>query len=261
MPSPPEDWQRFAPAKDFEENAFERELQRFAALAESGNHYQLLGLSSLAAPAEIRRRFYALARRFHPDRHMAHPEWSGPLHRVMDALTAAYKTLSDEVARQNYDQQLENSGAYVLGQTKSAEQRRAEECLVKAKECLRAENFVGSIVWLRRAVELAPDSSRYQALLARSLAAVPQYRREASEHFERAIELNPSNAWAHFQLARLFEEIKLPWRARPHYQIVLEFDPDHTGARERLRQLDGAGAKHRAGEPSFLERLLRRMKR
>ena len=259
--SPPEDWQRFAAPKDFEQDSFEREMQRLLAIAETGNHYQILGLTSLASTAQIKRRFYALARRFHPDRHMSHAKWTPTLHRLMDALTAAYKTLSDAPARENYDVQLAGSGAFALGQSKSEAQRGVEECLEKAKQCLYAQNFVGSIVWLRKAVELEPRSSRYQALLARSLAAVPQYRREAVEHFSRAIELSPSNAWAHYQLARLFEEMKLPWRAQPHYLKVLELDPEHTGARERLQQLEARSKPRRAAKPSFLERLLRRGKK
>jgi curved DNA-binding protein CbpA len=258
--SPPEDWQPFAAKKDYDENAFARELQRLLAIAEGGNHYQFLELASLASPAEIKRRFYALARRFHPDRHMDKPEWSTPLHRLMDALTAAYKTLSDETARAEYDRQLAGSGAFALRQGKSEAQRAAEECFEKAKECLRAQNFVGSIVWLRKAVESEPGSSRYHALLARSLAAVPQFRREALEHFQRAIELSPSDTWAHFQLARLFEEMKLPWRARPHYEKVLEYDPEHRGANERLCQLDAAG-KPRPTKAPLLDRVLHRWKK
>src|SRR2546422_8482199 len=211
--SPPEDWQQFELRAAFDPSAFERELQELLAVTEAGTHYQLLGVTALATPAQIKHNFYALARKFHPDRHMDHLEWAGSLHRLMDALALAYRTLTHEKSRQSYDRQLAESGAFTLGQNKSEEQKNAEECLQRAKECLRAENFVGSIVWLRKAVEIEPDSSKYQALLGRSLAAVPQYRREAAEHFHRAIELDSLNTFAHFQFAKLLEEMGLPWRA------------------------------------------------
>lgn len=257
--SPPEDWQQFESQAVFDPAAFERELQELLAVAQAGTHYQLLDVTALATPAQIKRNFYALARKFHPDRHMDHPEWAGSLHRLMDSLALAYHTLTHEGSRQNYDRQMADSGAFTLGQNKSEAQKNAEECLQRAKECLRAENFVGSIVWLRKAVEIEPDSSKHHALLGRSLAAVPQYRREAVEHLHRAIELDSLNTFAHFQFAKLLEEMGLPWRARPHYQKVVELDPENTEARDRLRQIDAGQGEQRSAGPGFLHRILNRI--
>ncbi len=256
--SPPEDWQKFA-APGGDAAGFEKEIKRGLDLAEAGTYYQLLGVTSVASRAQIKRSFYELARRFHPDRHMARPEWTAELHRLMDSLTLAYKTLADEVSRRAYDQRLAESGAFTLGQNKTQTQKSAEECLQKGRECLRARNFAGSILWLRKAAEMEPNSSKYHALLARSLAVVPQYRREAVGHFEKALELDPLNAWAHFQFAKLYEELKLPWRARTHYEKLLELDPDHTGARARLRAIHAAQGKPRKAGRSILARLLSRI--
>ncbi len=257
--SPPEDWRRFATPGGSNAAGFEKEMKRLLALTQSGSFYQLLGVTSIASRAQIRHCFYVLARKFHPDRHMARPEWTAELHRLMDALALAYKTLADDASRKAYDLRLAKSGAFTLGQNKTETQKNAEEFLEKAQECLRARNFVGSILWLRKAAEMEPNSSKYHALLARSLAVVPQYRREAVGHFERALELDPLNAWAHFQFAKLYEELSLPWRARSHYEKALELDPEHAGARARLRAIDaGKGEPHKVG-PSILERLLSRM--
>ncbi len=256
--SPPEDWQKFA-APGGDAAGFEKEIKRGLDLAEAGTYYQLLGVTSVASRAQIKRSFYELARRFHPDRHMARPEWTAELHRLMDSLTLAYKTLADEASRRAYDQRLAESGAFTLGQNKTQTQKSAEECLQKGRECLRARNFAGSILWLRKAAEMEPNSSKYHALLARSLAVVPQYRREAVGHFERALELDPLNAWAHFQFAKLYEELKLPWRARTHYEKVLELDHDHTSARARLRAIHAAQGKPRKAGRNILARLLSRI--
>ena len=257
--SPPEDWQQFAPQRGWNPAEFEREMQRLLELAETGTYYQLLGGTAVSTRAQIKRSFYQLARAFHPDRHMGRREWAAPLQTLMDALTLAYKTLSDETLREKYDQRLAESGVFTLGQNKTEAQRNAEECLEKARELLRAENYAASILWLRKAVEIEPDSSKYHALLARSLAAVPQYRREAVDHFERAIELDSMNAWAHFHFARLYEDLNLPWRAHPHYEKVVELDSEHREASERLRALDAAQATKGAAEPSLLDRFLSRL--
>ena len=184
-----------------------------------------------------------------------------PLHQLMDALTQAYKVLGDDAARKEYDRRLAQSGTFALGVEKSEPQRTAGQCLEKARECLAVQNFAGSILWLRKAVELEPASAKYRGLLARSLAAVPQYRHEAAEQFEKALQLDPWNAFAHFHYARLLDEMRLPWRARAHYRAVLEADPAHAEARERLEQLEAEEAGQKSEEATLLGRLLGRLSR
>jgi len=257
---PPDDWKSFeaAPTAVFDLDAFAQEMNRLLTVAASGTYYQLLDVTSVAPRAEIKRRFYALARRFHPDRHMDRPEWTASLQKLMESLTQAYKTLADETARERYDQRLAQSGAFTLRQPMSEEQKSAAECVERARECLRAQNYLGSIVWLRQAVQQEPGSSKYHALLGRSLAAVPQYRREAVTHFERALELDPLNLWACYQFGQLYEAMGLPWRARPCYQRVTELDPLHAGAREGLRRCDLDKTRKPAPGPRIVDRILHR---
>jgi tetratricopeptide (TPR) repeat protein len=87
-------------------------------------------------------------------------------------------------------------------------------------------------------VEIAPKEAKYEALLARSLAAVPQYRQEAVHHFEKAIELDEWNTSTYFQFGELYELMRLPWRAIPLYRKILEIDPEHNKALERLNELE-----------------------
>ncbi len=77
-------------------------------------------------------------------------------------------------------------------------------------------------------------------MLGHSLAAVPEYRREAVEQFEKAIELDPSHVAAHFEYAQMLELMNLPGRARRYYARVLELDLDHREARERLNRIDSS---------------------
>jgi curved DNA-binding protein CbpA len=211
-------------------------------LARKGTHYQLLGSSPDATAKQIKQSFYALAQRFHPDHHMESQERMGRLKELMGAATAAYKTLGDEGRRAKYDARLAASGAYNLQRTKTTAQEMAEQCFGHATECLRAGNFVGSIVWLRKCAAMSPDEPRYHALLARSLSSVSQYRDEAIEEFQRAIELDPLNTVPYMQFAELYESLQLSSRACLLYSKVLEINPLHAKARERLAQLDAAKA-------------------
>ena len=149
------------------------------------------------------------------------------------------------------------AGAFTLGQRPSELQKTAEECLEKARECYKAQNRGGTILWLRKAAEIEPNSHKYHALLARALSAVAPLRREAVEHFEKGLEIDPWKTIVRLQLAALYEEMKLPWRARPHYQKVMEIDATNTKAQERLRLLDGEPAKNGVTKRAFLDRIFR----
>ena len=232
---------------------FERELKQLIEVAGKGTYYQLLAATPESPSKEIKKSYYAFARKFHPDHHMDKSEFIGPLKELMAVVTVAYNTLKDEQRRASYDRVLAASGAFNLQRGKTESQETVEECLNQANECLRAKNFVGSIVWLRKCVHRAPDEAKYHAMLARSLATIVAYRDESIEHFQKAIELDPWNTTAYFEFGELYEEMQLPWRARPLYSKVLEINPVHTKARERLEQLD---SEERSGKsPSLMSRV------
>jgi curved DNA-binding protein CbpA len=220
------------------QSQFEEEVRRLLELAEKGTYYELLEVTGNSLPSHVKESFHRLARKFHPDRHMGQTELLGLLQDLMSRLTTAYKTLVDDKKRARYDKQIAEAGAFTLGQSKTESQETVDECLARAKQCLRAHNFAGSILWLRKCVEIAPEVARHQALLARSLAAVPQYRQEAVQYFEKAIELDPWNTSTYFQFGELYELMRLPWRAIPLYRKILEIDPEHSKALERLSELE-----------------------
>jgi tetratricopeptide (TPR) repeat protein len=237
---------RKAPAKSDAEAVFEKDLNRLLEVARRGTHYQLLGVAADASGKEIRTNFYRLARQFHPDYHMGSPERMPALKELIGIATSAYKTLLDEEKRTQYDAHLSTSGAFHLHRVKTAAQETVEQCFSRANECLRAGNFVGSIVWLRKCVDMSPDEARFHSLLGRSLSTVSQYRQEAVQEFERAIELNPWDTGTYMQFAELYESMQLISRARSLYSKVLDINPLHLQATERLAALGG----ERAEEPS-----------
>lgn len=247
-----------APAASEEIAAFKMELEKMLEVHEKGTHYQLLAVTANADAAQIKKSYYTLARKFHPDRHMGRSEWIGSLQKLMEGLTTAYKTLSNEKVRAKYDKNLAEGGAFSIGRGQTQKQETAAECMERAKECLRGKNYAGSITWLRKCVEIAPNESKYRAMLARSLAAVPTYRPEAIQQFEKALALDPFNTSAMYQFVELFEEMKLPWRAVPMLKKILDIDPDHAKAREKLRRLDTESPKKDEVSKSFLGRIFKR---
>jgi len=236
---------------------FEEEIRTLLELAGKSTYYELLDVTATSTPEHVKENFHRMARKFHPDRHMGHSEWLDLLQDLMGRLTIAYKTLVDEQKRAAYDKQIAAAGAFVLGQEKTESEETVDDCLTRAKQALRARNFAGSILWLRKCVEIAPNVAKHHAMLARSLAAFPQYRQDAVRHFSLALELDQWNTSTYFQFGELYEAMSLPWRAVPLYRRVLEIDPEHTKAIERLAALETEGDSPKPkSERSFLSRLL-----
>lgn len=213
---------------------FERELATLVELAHRGTYYQLLGVTHDSPGTEIKRKYYALAKRFHPDLHMERTDLIVPLKSLMETLADAYRTLKDEKGREAYDRKLTAKKAFQMDRSKTASQESFEECAARADEHLRSRNFVASIVWLRKCVIFQPESSKYHTMLARSLATVLAYRDEAIRTFELAIKLDPWNTEAYFRFGEFYEAMELPWRAQQLYAKILEVNPDHAAARKKI---------------------------
>lgn len=81
------------------------ELDELFARADAQTHYQALGVSRAARPEEVKRAYYALARRFHPDRLRRDvDEQTQPrVELAFGKLAQAYEVLKDSATRAAYD--------------------------------------------------------------------------------------------------------------------------------------------------------------
>jgi tetratricopeptide (TPR) repeat protein len=249
----PEDWITFSPLRKEDPTAFLAEVDRILHSLAIATHYQLLGVEPETPHSEIKRHFYQLAQKFHPDHHMNHPEWTPRLLSLMDSLATAYRTLSDAELKKKYDSHL----AHSIEEVQENPEKIAQDYLDKALACMAEKNFSGCILWLHRAIEYEPNRSSHRTMLGRCLSSIPEYHREAVEQFEMAIELDPRNITAHLHYGRLLEQLRAPWKARFHYARALELNPHNREAGDRLNRL-GAGMPRSASKISLLGRLTRR---
>jgi curved DNA-binding protein CbpA len=216
---------------------FEREVRQLIELTGKSTYYQLLEVTSETPGVQVKKSYYSLVRKFHPDNHMGNRELITPLKNLMVVISEAYKTLANEERRAAYDKSLAAAGGFRMQREKTGAEESLDEWMNRANECLRAKNFVGSIVWLRKCHEAAPESALYMAMLARSLGTISQYENEAVELFQKAINLDPWKVPVYLQFGELLEEMELPERARSVYSKLLEISPTNAKAHERLALL------------------------
>ena len=63
------------------------------------NYYEILQVSRNSSPAEVKKAYYQLAKRHHPDRNPNYPK----AETVFQNIAEAYKVLSDDKKRLEYD--------------------------------------------------------------------------------------------------------------------------------------------------------------
>jgi curved DNA-binding protein CbpA len=225
------------------------------------NHYQVLELPATAKASEIKDTYYAMARRYHPDRfHLKsgtklHAEISSAFARV----TQAYETLTNPNARAGYDHTLERTRQFVEAEAKKAAQNReangSAEALdreMKASEigagsaeysfregsgALEQGRIRAAIQYLSNAARMEPQEARYRAYYGRALAADENTRRLAENEFQAAIKLEPGNAVFRTMLAELYFELKFHRRAQAELDRALSIDPHNGAANLLLRKL------------------------
>jgi Flp pilus assembly protein TadD len=164
------------------------------------NYYELLRVDSKASPAAIRRAYFSLAKRYHPDS-LA----SAGLQAVRDEandifanVAKAHEVLADVMQRREYDRSLEHGDE----EDQATRVANAEIMYRKAEILLRRGDFKGSLEFLKPAVKLWPEDTEYQSALGWAFFKQPKAEaKPAREHLEKSIELDPNNAIALYRLS------------------------------------------------------------
>ncbi len=228
-------------------------VHKHASLAD-GSLYELLGITQAANETEVKKAYYLMAKKYHPDRH--HSPHLQEVHHMLEELfvkiTHAYQTLSAPLDRRRYDSSLKDKGAKTPEQeeaqkaaddvAEAATKRSAEDRFREGKRHFDEEAFFDAIQSFREAVRLNPDKIQYRKLLAQALMKNPKWMKEAEEHFQAALKIDQFDAECHFGLGLLYEQKGMTTRAQKYYQQAATYDPDNPDIQEKLGDKKSLGA-------------------
>ncbi len=252
-----------APSDSDDLLALTREIEGRSYLISHGSFYDLLDVSRQASQEEIRAAYHTLAKKFHPDRYKANAPDSlhEQLVNLFSHLSEAYETLADPAKRSAYDQHSTAtpspaSAPQITAKTRLPDQLAAES-FAHGERFFQQREFARAVPFLREAVRLKPNQSKYRILLAKSLAAIPQHGREAEEEFRKLIELHPRQADYYVLLGSFYKSINLPSRARKLFLQALEIDSTHRQALQEMGE-SPPEEEDRKGFQSQLKRLFRK---
>ncbi len=179
--------------------------------------YAILGLAPAASAAEIRQAYVRLAKERHPDR-FQDPVQKKEAESFFKDVTQAFNVLSNERSRREYDQERQ-------APRRTAPEEIAQDAYARGQGYLEARQAHEAVECFRVAVHHVPGEARYQAALGRALARNPQWLREATEAYEEALRLDPRQAAACAELARLYLARGLKLRARKLVEAGLRHAP------------------------------------
>ncbi|MGN6107146.1 MAG: J domain-containing protein [Kofleriaceae bacterium] len=224
--------------------------QRLRVLDQQADHYALLGVAHDASAAELRRAYFALARQLHPDRLAALgiPDEHRDAQRLFAQVNTAFAVLSDPQRRADYTAVLRRGGeAAVRAEQAQAEAMTArivegEQAFHRGEAALRRDQPAAAIAELTRAVELNPEETDYQAMLAwAQFCAAPDKHAVATttrSALDRAIARSPRAITARFYLGRVERMLGRDHDALRHFQAVLQSAPHHSDAASEARVIE-----------------------
>lgn len=236
------------------DDALRRELICLHEQLEKMSYYDLFGLRLGATKKEIKRAYFRLSKRHHPDNFFRQDlgRLGEMQETVFKEIARAYTTLSKKRTRKEYDAALEaHLAAQAPAQREPQAPQTAQEdlrernkrkavgtLLVRRAEKLEARgHFSQAAEEYRKALALTRDPELAMRVAARMLdpAKLPK---EAASFARAALKLGAPVASARFVLGCAMQAAGAKGAAIQEFQKVLEASPEHPGALERLGELE-----------------------
>jgi len=204
--------------------------------------YQILGIPKTATEEDVKKAYFQMARRFHPDRfeRQIAADFKSQIDAVFDGITNAYRVLSNKESRRVYDAK---SGPGSTQEDVQDSFRKADIKFRQGKTLHGQGRYDEAIAYLEEAVRVRRDKGDYFLLLAMCESKMPPYVQKAEQDFLKAIQLEPWNPEGYVGLGLLYKAEGLHTKAIKQLEKALEAEPDHASAREALDELTGGKKK------------------
>jgi curved DNA-binding protein CbpA len=228
------------------------------ANAEKGDYYKLLDVRKDASTADVKRAYFALVKRVHPDRlpKLGLTSLTDQAGRLFQILTLAYETLSDPKKKATYDK--EGSGATpsnpsgnTAGPTNQVEMGKI--AFHKGNVMLNKRAWTEAEQFLRDAVAVTEDNARYWQTLGWAVFCNENERSEkqrleaARECFEKALELDDEDSMTHYNIGLYWKAKGSMKRCKQAMQRALECKPNFVEAKREIRLMKMRENNEKAG--------------
>ncbi len=201
------------------------------------DHYQVLDIPRVSTRAQVISQGETRSRTFEPGKYPA--ILRDPLTGVIRRIDEAVSVLKDPVRRAAYDRLLAERGSV----SDEAIKQRVTQQTLAAKNVERARDlsvegdYYGAILLLRQSIRVTPDNAEAWYLLGCCQERNPQWKREATDSFQRALAIDPNNTEVLISLGDIYKSEGLISRAQSCYEDVLKIAADNQQAKSRIAAL------------------------
>lgn len=202
----------------------------------SGTHYEVLGVPPDATASVIQNAFFALAKKWHPDR--LKPEvvdLKEQATRVFARISQASQVLSDSEARKAYDKSL--AGGETADEAEQVQRvLKATTAFQKAEVLLKRGNLALAEKEAQVAFENDPTQADYIALYAWIQAQkAGADLTDLAVQLEKAAKAEPNNLRVRWYRGQLLKRLGRSREALHDFRFIVERDPRHTDAHREVR--------------------------
>ncbi len=205
----------------------------------SQNYYQILDLTPSTEQKEVKRAYFKLAKRYHPDHYLSRQlsrDVQDKIDFVFSQLTHAYDVLSHEDTRQEYDKILSNPAPKY-----ASEKDALRELVSLAEDALSKNDLKNGLYFLEELIRKMPESLEKSAVYLRygqTLSKVPGRLKDAVSVLQKSAALDSSQGAPHFELGLVYVKAGLTEKAESAFREAIKRDPDNKAARDELAKLN-----------------------
>jgi tetratricopeptide (TPR) repeat protein len=219
-----------------DEMAFDQRVDMFLKKIETADDYELLGVDRNADESVIKRKYFRLAKEFHPDKYLKTEDVNlkDKLTAIFDTLTDAYNNL--KVSALVGGQKATTPVRQKLDPKKAKEE--AQRSYQQGIEAIKKGQIADAIEYLRKATSLDIKNPQYWNALSLAFTKSPDGISQAEKALLEAINLEPDNADFLANLGLIFIKAGNVRRAKTQFNKALTLDPANKKAKRGLQDLE-----------------------
>lgn len=238
--------------------ALRNEVKEKALSVASQNYFKMLGLQMGADQAAIRKAFFELAKKFHPDRcnNPALADLKELFEYIFTNISEAHSTLSNPDAYEEYSQRITHQGLSQEDEEALVKKLlSAEGAFQKALILFKKHDYRPAKRNIEEAVKLNPENGDYIALKVWIGAMERGAKAEVGDlvqDMEKALLLSPRSDMANFFMGLLLKRANRLADAVDYFEKTIEINPHHVDAQRELRLLAKQSETLKSSHHGFL---------
>jgi curved DNA-binding protein CbpA len=204
------------------------------------DYFSILGVDKNASVDVLQAAYFALAKRWHPDRlNQDLLPYREQVSKVFARMSEAFQTLSDQERRAQYMNLLKGGTGTPEEQEKIARILEASVDFQKAEVYLKKNDIANAHKYASQALKYNPEQPDYQALAAWLDSQQPNVSSsdllKIIQVFDKILLANPEHRRSCWYRGNLLKRAGQESKAMKDFKHLLELDPHHLDAAREIR--------------------------